>query len=115
MPSTKVSILFFYLRIFPDQIFRRVTWCLVVVAALTTLTFVCVDAFQCAPVSHYWRQWDGEPGKCFAPSGPAWTISAIGIALDFLMLSLPLQQIRKLNLHWRKKLSVGLMFGVGFL
>jgi hypothetical protein len=115
MPITKASILFFYLRIFPGIILRRVTWCLIVVCALIAITFISVNAFQCTPISHFWKQWDGEPGRCIEPSGPAWTVSAIGIAIDFLMLSLPLNETRKLNLHWRKKLGVGLMFSVGCL
>lgn len=114
MLVTKTSILFFYLRIFPGTILRRITWFLIVASLLAAMTFVCVNAFQCTPIDHYWRQWDGVPGKCFSPSGPAWSISAVGIIIDFAMLSLPLHQVRHLNLHWRKKLSVGLMFGVGF-
>jgi hypothetical protein len=115
MPITKTSILFFYLRIFPGLSFRRVTWCLIIVSVLTATTFVCVNAFQCTPIDHYWKQWDSEPGKCFSPSGPAWSVSAIGIIIDFMMLGLPIYQVRELNLHWRKKLNAGLMFGVGFL
>ncbi|KAH8672848.1 hypothetical protein BGZ60DRAFT_373634 [Tricladium varicosporioides] len=114
MPITKTSILFFYLRIFSDPAFRRATWCLIAVSALSAITFVCVNAFQCRPIYHFWKQWDGEPGRCIGPSGPAWSVSAIGIIIDFLMLSLPIYEIRDLNLHWRKKLNAGLMFGVGF-
>ena len=113
--TTKTSILFFYLRIFPGIILRRITWLLIVLSLLIATTFVCVNAFQCTPIDHYWRQWDGAPGKCFSPSGPAWSVASAGIIIDFAMLSLPLHQIRHLNLHWRKKVSVGLMFGVGFL
>jgi hypothetical protein len=115
MPLTKTSILFFYLRIFPDLTFRRITWYLVVVSTLTAATFVCVNAFQCTPANHYWKQWDGEPGRCISPSGPAWSVSVIGIIIDFLMLGLPIYQIKELNLHWRKRLHAALMFSVGFL
>lgn len=115
LPFTKTSILFFYLRIFPGTTFRRITWCLIVVSTLTAVIFTFVNAFQCAPVNHYWRQWDGEPGRCISPSGPAWSISVIGIVIDFLMLGLPIYHIRELNLHWRKRLNASLMFSIGFL
>jgi hypothetical protein len=115
MPITKVSILFFYLRIFPGITFRRITWFLIVACLLSTIIFICVNVFQCTPISHFWKQWDGEPGRCIGPSGPAWAVSVFGIVVDILMLSLPLNEIRQLNLHWRKKLSVGLMFSVGCL
>ena len=112
---TKTSILFFYLRIFPGVRFRQITWSLIAFSIMTAFTFVFVDAFQCTPANHYWTQWDGESGKCYSPSGPAWSIAVIGIAIDFCMLALPLYQIRELNLPWRKRLTGGLMFGVGFL
>lgn len=112
---TKTSILFFYLRIFPGVRFRQVTWCLITISIMAAITFVLVDAFQCSPANHYWRQWNGEPGRCFSPSGPAWSISIIGIIIDFCMLGLPLYQIRELHLPWRKRVTGCLMFGVGFL
>jgi cytochrome bd-type quinol oxidase subunit 1 len=115
MPVTKVSILFFYLRIFPGEIFRRSTWCLIVLSTISAIIFVLVDAFQCTPVNYYWRRLEGEPGRCFDPVGVAFSLSAEGIVIDFLMLGLPLYEIRKLNLPLRKKLAAGLMFGVGFL
>ncbi|KIM97189.1 hypothetical protein OIDMADRAFT_168942 [Oidiodendron maius Zn] len=111
---TKTSILFFYLRIFPGVRFRQVTWCLIVISIMAAIAFVLVDAFQCSPANHYWRQWNGEPGRCFSPSGPAWSISIVGIIIDFGMLGLPLYQIRELNLPWRKRVTGCLMFSVGF-
>jgi hypothetical protein len=113
--TTKISILFFYLRIFPGDTFRRVTWCLVVLSILSTVTFVGADAFQCTPTDYYWKRWDGEQGRCIEPTGIAFALSAEGIIIDFLMLGLPLYEIRKLNLPMRKKIAAGLMFGVGFL
>ena len=39
--------------------------------------------------------------------------AAVSIALDVWMLAIPLAQLPGLKLHWKKKVSVGLMFFVG--
>lgn len=44
-----------------------------------------------------------------------WANAGISIALDIWMLALPMTQLVNLNLHWKKKLSVAAMFGVGAL
>lgn len=43
----------------------------------------------------------------------AWSNSGISIALDVWMLAIPLSQLKALNLDWRKKIGVGIMFCVG--
>lgn len=39
--------------------------------------------------------------------------AAVSVALDVWMLAIPLSQLPGLKLHWKKKVSVGLMFFVG--
>jgi hypothetical protein len=71
--------------------------------------------FQCSPVSLIWNGWDGtHAGKCMS-SPIAWSNAAISIALDLWMLALPLSQIVGLQLHWKKKFGVAMMFAVGLL
>jgi hypothetical protein len=44
-----------------------------------------------------------------------WANAATSIALDIWMIGLPMSQVLKLNLHWKKKVGVGMMFSVGTL
>jgi hypothetical protein len=44
-----------------------------------------------------------------------WANAASSIVLDLWMLVLPLSQLRVLQLHWKKKVGVALMFSVGVL
>ena len=44
-----------------------------------------------------------------------WANAAISVALDLWMIAIPLWQIRSLNLHWKKKIGVVIMFLVGTL
>jgi hypothetical protein len=112
----KLSILFFYLRIFPGTGVRHLIWMTIVVTAFTGTVFVILAIFQCLPISYYWKRWDGEhEGSCFDVNAMAFGNAGISIILDVWMLGLALSQIYHLNLHWKKKVGVALMFNVGLL
>ncbi|ORX92397.1 hypothetical protein BCR34DRAFT_258352 [Clohesyomyces aquaticus] len=110
----KMSMLFFYLRIFPAKPIRRLIWGTVVFNALFGLSFVLIAIFQCQPISYYWNSWDAEhSGKCIDINALGWTNASISIALDIWMLAIPLSQLVTLKMAWRKKVGVALMFCVG--
>ncbi|KAF2996152.1 hypothetical protein E8E14_000775 [Neopestalotiopsis sp. 37M] len=110
----KMSLLFFYLKIFPEKGVRRLLWSTVGFNTGFGIFFVVLTIFQCQPISFYWTKWDGlHSGKCLSISGIAWANAAVSIALDIWMLAIPLSQLRKLHLHWKKKIGVALMFIVG--
>ncbi|KAK3298689.1 uncharacterized protein B0H64DRAFT_371144 [Chaetomium fimeti] len=110
----KLSMLLFYLRIFPSPTVRRLLWGTVIFNILFGVIFFFVAIFQCAPISYFWNGWDGEhEGMCLNKNAIAWANAAISIALDFWMLAIPLAQLKALNLHWKKKIGVALMFVVG--
>ncbi|PHH52846.1 hypothetical protein CFIMG_002317RA [Ceratocystis fimbriata CBS 114723] len=110
----KLSILFFYLRIFPAPAVRRLLWATVAVVAAFGLAFVIAAIFQCSPISYFWTKWSGETtGSCVSINHLAWANAAGSILLDLCMLAIPLSQLRHLKLHWKKKLGVGLMFCTG--
>ncbi|KAF9869957.1 CFEM domain-containing protein [Colletotrichum karsti] len=111
----KMSLLFFYMRIFShNKLVRNLIWATVTFNAVFGVTFIFVAVFQCTPISFYWTKWDNEhPGTCLDINAIAWANAGISIVLDFWMLILPLSQIRGLNLHWKKKIGVAMMFFVG--
>ena len=112
----KLSLLFFYMRIFPGRDIRRLLWATVVFNCLFGLSFSIVAIFQCSPIPFYWEKWDGlHQGTCFNINTMGWTNAAISIALDGWMLAIPLWQLRTLKLHWKKKIGVAAMFMVGTL
>ncbi|CAM1503619.1 Fc.00g012100.m01.CDS01 [Cosmosporella sp. VM-42] len=110
----KLALLFFYLRIFPATPIRRLLWGTVVFNCVFGAVFCVVAAFQCRPVSYFWTKWDGEhEGSCVNVNAVGWSNAAISIALDVWMLAIPMSQLKDLNLDWRKKIGVGMMFCVG--
>lgn len=115
LPLLKTSMLLFFLRIFPDRVCRRVLWCTVAVNAAGGAAFLLVAVFQCRPVQYAWLQWRGSEyeGSCVGVNAMGWAHAGFNILLDLWMLGVPLTQVKRLHMHWKKKLGVALMFVVG--
>ena len=112
----KISILFFLLRIFPKPWTRRLLWGTVIFTTLWSIAFVIGAALQCNPPSFYWLSWDSKnQDRCLNFSALNWANSLSSIVLDVWMLGVPLWEVVHLQLSWRRKLSVSLMFFVGTL
>jgi hypothetical protein len=110
----KLMLLFFFLRIFPKPIIRRLLWATIIFNCLNGTIFVIVSIFQCRPISYNWLKWDGEHhGYCININALAWSNAIISIITDIWMLGVPLYEVFHLQLSWRKKLGVAVMFCVG--
>ncbi|KAK4495211.1 hypothetical protein PRZ48_013540 [Zasmidium cellare] len=118
--TTKVSILQLYLRIWTEEAvslwFRRTCWSFIWILISTMFAFVVSLIFQCSPVSYAWTDWDGlHHGHCINRAGQIYALGAINIAYDVFVFVLPLHNFLKLNISWRRKMGVCLIFMVGLL
>lgn len=112
----RISILCFYLRIFPQRTFRRIVYVVIAGNAAYGISFISVSIFQCIPVQGAWTRWDGVlEAKCVNINAVVWTCAAINIALDFLVLILPMRDLARLAMPWDRKIYVLLVFCLGFL
>ncbi|KAI0841196.1 hypothetical protein F5Y06DRAFT_308112 [Hypoxylon sp. FL0890] len=112
---TKVSILFFYLKVFPKRSFRICTWFLICTNILYMVTYDFLLIFQCKPIYGAWTFWDGTfEGQCISINILGWSAAAINIALDLSVIILPLPELFGLSLSLRKRLQIIAMFAVGF-
>jgi hypothetical protein len=110
----KLSLIFFYIRVFPSKEVQRLLWGTVVFVTLWGIAFVITAIFQCQPIHYFWTKWDGlHKGSCLDINAITASNAAISIALDFWILGIPLWQLWGLKLHWKKKAGVALMFCVG--
>ncbi|KAK1536051.1 CFEM domain-containing protein [Colletotrichum paranaense] len=115
LPITKISILLFYLKIFPKREIRIGCWVLIGLNVAYFITFELISIFQCRPIDGAWRAWDKEyPAKCNNINIQGWAAAIINILLDLATLILPLKELYNLSLSTKKKLMVILMFSVGF-
>ena len=113
----KIAILFFYLSLFfPMPWFKIAVWASIILTSMYNITFVFALAFQCVPMYGAWTAWDGTfKGKCIDLNLMWWLAAALNIAFDLGIMSLPFWPLRKLQMNMKKKIQIGMMFGVGFL
>lgn len=113
----KLSLSAFYLCIFPGTGIRRLLLGTCVLNALFGLVFVIVAIFQCSPIHYWWTQYSENPGtgSCININAMGWANASISVVIDVLMIAIPLSQVHKLHLHWKKKMGVIIMFMTGTL
>jgi hypothetical protein len=113
---TKISILFFYLRIFPKRHIRIAAYVVMGLNVAFLLVFVLITVFQCTPLEGAWRHWDSpHEYTCRNINAQAWGAAAGNLVLDLMTMGLPLRELYRLNLSLRKKISVMAMFCIGSL
>ncbi|KAF1846063.1 uncharacterized protein K460DRAFT_431062 [Cucurbitaria berberidis CBS 394.84] len=113
---SKISILFFYLRVFPAKEFRLKIYAVMGVCVAYTIAFFFATTLQCIPVSMAWNQWDGlHKGRCNDIHLQGWVAAAINIVLDAWVMILPLNNLARLNMKLKQKLMVMSMFSVGII
>ncbi|KAK2592456.1 hypothetical protein QQS21_009835 [Conoideocrella luteorostrata] len=118
MAQLKLSLCFFYLNIFSGTTIRRLLWGTVAFHVAFSFAFMVAATFQCTPISYHWNKFDFSDGPlrdgyCANINAAGWANGAITVASDFWLLAIPLSQVRRLKLHWKKKAGVALMFLTG--
>ena len=113
----KLMFLFFFLRIFPGQVSRRIIWCTMIVTVLFGIIMLGIGISFCSPISYYWLQYTGhDTGTChLSRQSAAYAHATIGIALDIWIIGIPLFHIYKLNVDTTRKVGIAVMFLLGFL
>jgi hypothetical protein len=57
--TVKLTLLFFFLRIFPKPLIRRILWATIVFDVLYGVAFAITGIFQCRPIRFYWVRSEG--------------------------------------------------------
>lgn len=115
LPLTKISILLFYLRIFPKKQIKIAIWVLIGINIAYLIVFEVISIFQCTPLPGAWLAWDGTyAATCRDINLQGWMAAGLNLALDLAVLILPLTELCKLSMTLRKKLQILSMFCVGF-
>ncbi|KHN95538.1 CFEM domain-containing protein [Metarhizium album ARSEF 1941] len=112
----KVSLSLFYLSIFPGNVIRRLLWVTVAFHVASGLAFVLKTVLQCTPVEYNWERFRDDPprmGRCVDMNASGWVNGVVGVVADIWLFALPLTQLRKLRLHWKKKVGAAIMFLTG--
>ena len=99
------------MQTFPDRRFQLMVKFLIVYTALHTVAFFFAVIFQCTPVPF---AWDKEVhGKCLNLTSLTYAAAVLSGLLDLVTLLLPVNELRKLQMSFDKKLGVILIFIIG--
>lgn len=118
LTATKISILLFYLRIFPNTRFYIAAYTTIGLVLATGVAFILAQILQCLPIRYNWDRLQDDPyleanHKCADVLLLVESAAIASIVLDGLVLVLPLPVLARLQVDWRRKQAILLMFGVG--
>ncbi|KAI1308035.1 hypothetical protein F5Y03DRAFT_108924 [Xylaria venustula] len=115
LPLTRISMLCFYLRVFPQRHIRWASFALIGLNAADLIAFIVATIFQCSPIYGAWTFWDGSfKGHCNNLHLQSWVQAAINIGLDLMVIILPLPSLAKLSASRERKIRIIIMFAIGF-
>ncbi|KAL3428474.1 CFEM domain-containing protein [Phlyctema vagabunda] len=107
----KVSLVVFYLRMFPQVWFRNLAFGILGLIVLSTTIIFLLTVFSCKPVQYFWNK--DLRGSCMDLNAIAYANAGLSIALDLIIISLPIPILLGMNLNRKRKLSVFAMFAIG--
>ncbi|KAK7737352.1 hypothetical protein SLS53_006655 [Cytospora paraplurivora] len=112
MAFGKLSALTFIVRTFTthDPIIRYGSYFLGLYVILWWIAGLLVISLQCQPFSSYW----GDPYTCEVSNATSISVAVFDIISDIAVLLLPQRSIWRLQLSFKKKLGLSLMFFFGF-
>ncbi|KAK1981520.1 CFEM domain-containing protein [Colletotrichum cereale] len=115
LTATKISILFFMLRVFSmDKTFRHLVYGTMALCLAYGIAFITCTALQCMPISYSWEQIDSKKvGKCNDIHLQGWMSAICNIVIDVVILVLPLKKLSELQMKLKKKLMIMFMFSLG--
>ncbi|KXJ89935.1 hypothetical protein Micbo1qcDRAFT_212498 [Microdochium bolleyi] len=111
----KLSILLLYNRVFPTAWFQTTAKVVAAFIVLHGLGFVLAVAFQCSPVRAAWDRHllDGGGARCIDTSALILAGAIFSIVEDFVLMFLPITEIRKLKMKTRVKVTLAFVFALG--
>ncbi|KAI0472504.1 hypothetical protein F4859DRAFT_515348 [Xylaria cf. heliscus] len=108
----RLSVLFFYKRIFSKIWFARLCIAFAVIVVLWGLAGFSVELTATHPISRAWDLFDSDPYNIDF-GAYAISLNAIGIFLDFTTLTLPLPIIYNLHMKLRYKILIAGILWLG--
>ncbi|KAH8668745.1 CFEM domain-containing protein [Xylariales sp. PMI_506] len=114
LSMNKISLLLFMLRVFPDRTFRKIVYIVIGLCIAYGVSFILATAFQCSPINYSWLQIDSTVrGSCNNINLQGWLSAIFNITIDLIIIVLPLKSLYGLQINWKKKFMIMLMFSVG--
>jgi hypothetical protein len=110
----KISLLCFFLRIFPNRRFRIACSGMIVFLISIAVMWALLLTFQCQPISTNWNI-NIPHSKCHNVQAYAYIGAASSMSEDVIIMILPIPFLIQLQVSMRKKIGVLLIFSLGIL
>lgn len=111
----KISILLMYRRIFDTEAFKKATWVVGTACVAWAIAAIFCLVFQCQPFSGMWNPEDTFTDKCINLQSYYRAVASSNMALDIIILCMPLYMVWKLKLEASQKLMLSGIFALGGL
>ncbi|RYP52910.1 hypothetical protein DL768_002006 [Monosporascus sp. mg162] len=109
----KISLLFFYLQLSRDLKYDILIWTLVAASALYALAYALINIFACQPIYASWDLTAMQTAACVDKGKFSRAASITNVAMDLVILILPLPIVVPLETPRRQKVSLMLLFTAG--
>ncbi|KAK3998206.1 hypothetical protein QBC44DRAFT_965 [Cladorrhinum sp. PSN332] len=112
--ATKLGILIMYNRIFDkDRIFRYQLWTVTGLVVAFWIATTVANLTSCVPLEYNWINTLQDPRYCFNQNVFWAAAGSAELALDVLVLALPIGALTRVRLTFHQKLSAGGIFFLG--
>lgn len=111
--TTKISILFFYRRLFPQTWFKNCLFATGTVLVMSLLGQVPTDIFQCVPIRSGWSP--NVKGTCIDFGAATLATGIINVVTDLILITLPIPVIWNLKTSAQNRWLLILTFMAGGL
>lgn len=109
----KTSMLLFYYRLFPNQKFVYAIYAVQTLVIASWIMIIFGVMFQCTPIAYFWDK--SIAGHCINVSPFYISITAVNLAADIMIVTMPLPIIWNLNTSAGRKIGLTLVFLLGGL
>ncbi|EDO01309.1 hypothetical protein SS1G_03783 [Sclerotinia sclerotiorum 1980 UF-70] len=105
--TIKISFCLMYIRLFPFKPYVYWVYGTLALCIGYGISFTVATIFQCTPVTYAWYQWDKlHEGFCGNFHLQVLMNAAFNVALDILIIALPVWNVTQLMMGWQKKATV---------
>ncbi|KAI0402488.1 hypothetical protein F4802DRAFT_370572 [Xylaria palmicola] len=112
LTSIRLSVLLFYLRVFPTAIVRRGGYVLATASIAWFITTEVFNLARCKPITYMWNQSIAD-GRCVSAAAGIIVPAAFNVVVDACTVTLPVREVVKLKLWTEKRRKMIGVFVIG--
>lgn len=110
--TTKIAILFLYLRLAVNKKLRMIIWATMAFVAATVVACTIAGIFQCDPIAFAWNK-SIVGGTCFNVTALFYSNAGLNIFQDVFIYVLPMRMLWDIQIPRKQKLALIAIFAVG--